>query len=196
MAFRELRGKSRVGNNLPGTHGARPYIIRTRNKVIERRRKRNEVQRVLQRRPASGVVLGLVHRLPRMLWEVQGRQQISATRVTTGAPWRRPILHPLREASALTSKRRPKDFDCAITFSEPQRGAVTGHVRLTAGATQGEGSLLGRDPSKTGRSSPERPETFAVQLRPVPRCVHTDGHTELPVQTAFPAADETSLRLI
>ena len=181
MAFREPCGKSRVGNNLPGTHGATPYIIRTRNKVIERRRKRNEVQRVLQRRPAPGVVV-----LPfNACWAlfIAFRECRGKSRV--GNSFRRRGRQPKHSGdvrfSILFMKERsnfkttPMGFDCAMTVSEPQRVAVTGHVRLTAGATQGEGARLGRDPSKTGRNSPERSETFPVQLRHVPRCVHMDA---------------------
>ena len=78
-------------------------------------------------------------------------------------------------------KTTPTGFDCAMTVSQPQRGAVTGHVRLTAGPTQGEGAHLGRVPSKTGRSSQERPETLTMKLRHVPRCART--HAKLNFQS-------------
>ena len=72
-------------------------------------------------------------------------------------------------------KTTPTGFECAMTVSESQRGAVTEHVRLTVGAILGEGARLGRVPSKTGRSSPERPETFAVHLRHVLRFVPAEA---------------------
>ena len=63
-----------------------------------------------------------------------------------------------------------------MTFSEPQRGAVTGARTIDRRSDRGRGSAPGTRPERNwAKLTRERPEIFAVQLHHVPRRVHTEA---------------------
>ena len=106
-----------------------------------------------------------------MAFRERRRQRVPVTRGTTQAPKRRPTIHPLHEAAlSLQNDAHWTRLRVDRFGTKARRGNDACWIDR---ATQGEGVRLGRVPSKTGRSSPERPDTFAVQIRRVPRCVHT-----------------------